>query len=275
VISIAGCLIAGCAGSTVGSGAVGDAHRAMRFVAGGTFLMGEAQIAEPMHTVTLSPFYMDTAPVTQKEYLALMNVNPSHFAGDPGLPVETETWFDAVLFCNARSRTEGLDTVYSFTAVAGMPGNDCDSLEDLSISYDKNGFRLPTEAEYEYAYRAGTTTDYYWGDTVDGRYCWYYANSDSTTHPVCRKRPNAFGLYDMAGNLWEWCNDWWAGYGAGAQTDPTGPTAGVYRVVRGGCWYIYYLPVLSAGFRSYAFPSPGTFQPPHDFYGFRCVLKKT
>jgi formylglycine-generating enzyme required for sulfatase activity len=243
----------------------------MHFIPGGTFLMGEAVIAEPVHQVTVSPFCVDTALVTQKEYRALMGVNPSYFTGNPDLPVETVTWFDAVLYCNARSRAGGLDTVYSFTSISGAAGNGCDSLGDLETHFDRKGYRLPTEAEYEYAYRAGSTADYYWGDTVDGSYCWYYANSQGTMHPVAQKLPNAFGLYDMAGELWEWCNDWYAVYQPGSETDPVGPASGMYRVARGGCWYIYYLPILSAAFRYYFAPAPDRIQPPHDLYGFRCV----
>lgn len=76
----------------------------------------------------------------------------------------------------------------------------------------------------------------------------------------------------MAGSLWEWCNDWYGAYGKKNQTDPAGPKTGTFRVARGGCWYIYYLPIMSSGFRSYSFPAPARFKPPHDYYGFRCVL---
>lgn len=234
--------------------------------------MGDSILANPVHRVSVSSFYMDTTLVTQKEYNALMIVNPSHFTGNPNLPVDLETWFDAVLFCNARSRAGGLDTVYSFSSIYRTPGNGCDSLENISTHFDKKGYRLPTEAEYEYAYRAGLTAEYYWGDTVDGDYCWYYANSDFTMHPVAQKLPNAFGLYDMAGSLWEWCNDWYGPYGSDPQTDPTGPSTGIFRVARGGCWYIYYLPILSAGFRYYFFPDPPKVNPPQNYCGFRCVL---
>ena len=123
---------------------------------------------------------------------------------------------------------------------------------------------LPTEAEYEYANRAGTTTDYYWGrnypptttaDTlaIDSNAVWYY-NSPNSTQPVASKKPNAWGLYDMSGNLWEWCNDWYGSYSATSQTNPTGATSGSYRVLRGGSWgndYAYGFAVfLCAAFRS-------------------------
>jgi formylglycine-generating enzyme required for sulfatase activity len=245
----------------------------MHLIPGGTFLMGEAGIAEPIHQVTVSPFYMDTTPVTQQQYRAIMTVNPSHFTGNPDLPVETVTWFDAAIFCNARSKADSLDTAYSFSSQSGVAGDGCDSLADLQIHMDRSGYRLPTEAEYEYAYRAGSKSEYYWGDTVDGDYCWYFANSRGTMQPVAGKLPNSSGLYDMAGELWEWCNDWYGEYQPGDQFDPAGPASGTYRVARGGCWYIYYLPILSAGFRYYFAPAPIRFQPPHDYYGFRCVRR--
>jgi formylglycine-generating enzyme required for sulfatase activity len=117
------------------------------------------------------------------------------------------------------------------------------------IDYTKNGYRLPTEAEYEYAYRAGTTTDYYWGrnyppttsaDTlaIDSNAVWYY-NSPTGTQQVAMKKPNALELYDMSGNVWEWCNDWLGNYSDSSQTNPTGAMNSGYRVVRGGSWSYY------------------------------------
>jgi formylglycine-generating enzyme len=215
-------------------------RKGMRFIPGGTFQMGQAGIAEPVHDVTLTRnFYMDTTEVTQGNFLALMGVNPSGFTGDANRPVEQVTWFDAVLYCNARGKHIGLDTVYSYTSLTGTPGNGCTGLGGLSIDMTRNGYRLPTEAEWEYSCRAGTTTAYYWADDTIGinNNGWSNYNSGNATHTVATKLPNAWGLYDMAGNVWEWCNDWYEGYSSDAQTDPTGAASGIYRVLRGGSCY--------------------------------------
>jgi sulfatase modifying factor 1 len=209
----------------------------MRLIEGGTFQMGQSGISEPVHSVTLSAFYIDTTEVTQADYLSLMGVNPSWGTGDLKKPVESLTWFDAVLYCNARSKLEGKDTVYTYTGVSGTPGAGCSGLTALAIDLSKNGCRLPTEAEWEYACRGGTTTTYWWGaDTIGmGDRAWTPNNGGSGTHTVATKLANVYGLYDMTGNVWEYCNDWYTGYTAGAVTDPAGPvTTGATRVLRGG-----------------------------------------
>jgi formylglycine-generating enzyme required for sulfatase activity len=153
----------------------------------------------------------------------------------------------------------GKDTVYRYTGTISS---------SVEIDYTKNGYRMPTEAEWEYACRAGTTTDYYWGkscpitthaDTVaaDSNAVWsnnsYALGSSSPdygTHKVGSKKPNAWGMYDMSGNVWEWVNDWYGSYTAGSQTDPTGPTsAGTHRVLRGGGWNYYYDYYLRSAYR--------------------------
>jgi formylglycine-generating enzyme required for sulfatase activity len=224
-------------------------------VPAGTFQMGSTNGYSnelPVHSVTVSAFYIDTTEVTQADYLALMGLNPATYTGDMRRPVESNTWFDAVLYCNARSKRDNLDTVYSYTSVAGTPGDGCTDLGTLAIDLAKNGYRLPTEAEWEYACRAGSTTDYYWGknsplttaaDTaaIDSNAVWYNNSMDSTVFlrkpaRVATKLPNAWGLYDMSGNVWEWCNDWLGSYSAGNQTDPTGAATGSDRICRGGQW---------------------------------------
>jgi formylglycine-generating enzyme required for sulfatase activity len=215
-------------------------------ITGGTFQMGKLYLADPVHSVTLTTFKIGNTFVTQREYTRVMGINPSHFIGDSALPVENVTWFDAALYCNRRSVMEDKDTVYAFSAIAGTPGNGTTALSDLRIDHSKNGYRLPTEAEFEYACRAGTNTDYYWGgsyppvlyeDTlaVDCNAVWFH-NSGGRTQPVGKKQPNPWGLYDIVGQLWQWHDDWEGGYTSGPQTDPTGPDTGFSRNVRGGSW---------------------------------------
>ena len=261
-------------------------------ISSGTFQMGDTNTffpdsEQPIHSVTVSAFYMDLTDVTQADYQALMLVNPSYFyfTGDSLRPVETVTWFDAVLYCNARSKRDLRDTVYTFTSITGAPGEGCSGLVGLAIDFTKNGYRLPTEAEWEYACRAGSTTDFYWGksyppttsaDTlaIDSNAVWYH-NSPNRTQPVATKKPNAWGLYDMSGNVMEWCNDWYGygSYGSGSQTDPTGPSTGSYRVLRGGSWLSgcgsgYGAGDLRSAYRYFYYPDFGCY-----YYGFRCVRR--
>jgi len=242
-----------------------------------------ALYATPVHRVTVSSFYMDTTDVTQASYQALMGVNPSYFdtgAMAPRKPVESMTWFDAVLYCNARSKHDGTDTVYSYTSVTGTPGNGCSGLGSLTISMSKSGYRLPTEAEWEYACRAGSTTDYYWGqsyppqtaaDTAQiSAHAWWYNNTPYGTKPVATKPANAFGLYDMSGNVWQWCNDWYGSYSSGSQTDPMGAASGSYRVLRGGSWDCNYdLVILRSAYRGVNVPVNRE----NGGSGFRCVRR--
>ena len=209
----------------------------------GTFQMGNTGIygfsaEEPVHSVTISrDFLMSTYEITQKQYEEVMGTNPSNFKGE-NLPVELVNWYDAVEYCNKLSEMEGLDKCYSGSG------------DTIVCDWDANGYRLPTEAEWEYAAKAGTTTDFYSGDlTVRGDGCppidanldkigWYCGNA-SKTQEVGQKAPNDFGLYDMSGNVWEWCWDLDAGYTNTPETDPRGPVSGSYRVYRGGSWNIY------------------------------------
>jgi formylglycine-generating enzyme required for sulfatase activity len=221
-------------------------------VPAGAFLMGSIKGSDeqPLRSVTLSAFKMATTDVTQEMYQAVMGVNPSYFSGDTSRlrPVEYVTWYDAVLFCNALSRAAGRDSVYAYTAVTGTPGDGCSDLAGIGCDASRNGFRLPTEAEWEYACRAGSTADYYWGgsyplaapaDTadMDSNAVWSH-NSPNMTLPVGSARPNAWGLYDMSGNVLQWCNDWYGPYPGAAQTDPAGPAGGSLRVLRGGSYYL-------------------------------------
>jgi len=174
----------------------------------------------PAHEVTLTtPFYMAKYEVTQEQYAQVMGTNPSHFRG-ASLPVETVSWEDATEFCKNVAQASSLPQ----------------TLQARCLRY---AVRLPTEAEWEFACRAGTTTTYHSGDTgADlGRAAWHCANSGDKTHPVGQKEPNAWDVYDMHGNIWEWCLDYWQDqYKPDAAVDPQGPSEGDYRVLRGGCW---------------------------------------
>jgi formylglycine-generating enzyme required for sulfatase activity len=173
----------------------------------------------PQHEVTISkPFYMGVYTVTQEQYEQVMGKNPSSFKG-PQNPVETVSWDDAVEFCKKLSQKRG------------------------------RAVSLPTEAQWEYACRAGSKSRFSFGDDDDklGDYAWYWKNSDSKTHPVGQKKPNDFGLYDMHGNVWQWCSDWYTeSYANAGKTDPTGPASGSIRVLRGGSWCHYPLICRSA-----------------------------
>jgi formylglycine-generating enzyme required for sulfatase activity len=234
---------------------------------GGEFQMGSDDPDEPdqpLHKVRLSPFRIDKCPITQEQYERLMGKNPSHWKG-PTNPVDQIRWRDAAAFCNARSRTEGLQAAYDPKTWA------CDFAAD--------GYRLPTEAEYEYALRAGTTTPYYFGNAPGelARYAWFKENSPRGTHPVGGLPPNAWGLCDMIGNVWEWCNDFYGEdyYREGPEQDPRGPAGGENRVVRGGCWNSKPEHCRSA-YRYYEMPAYTDIcfaKDIHGQIGFRCVRR--
>jgi formylglycine-generating enzyme required for sulfatase activity len=209
---------------------------------GGTFTMGspvDENKYDTQHTVTVKSFYIGRTEVTQKDYKDVMGTNPSLFEGD-NLPVEMVSWYDAIEYCNKRSQKEGLTPAYIINKNQTDPNNkNEDDTVKWTVTWNRNasGYRLPTEAEWEYACRAGTTTTYNTGSEVTNNIGWYRANSDVKTHPVGQKTANAWGLYDMHGNVWEWCWDWHGNYSGGPQTDPTGAVSGYSRVDRGGSWF--------------------------------------
>ena len=173
------------------------------------------------------PFFLGIHEVTQGQYQAVMGNNPSQFKGSDDLPVENVSWLDAVNFCNKLSEREKLTPFYRIdgTEVTVVGGN---------------GYRLPTEAEWEYACRAKSATLYPFGDDASklDEYAWSEHNSESKTHPVGQKLPNAWGLYDMLGNVWEWCADGYLEkyYASSPPADPPGAVRASHRVIRGGCW---------------------------------------
>ena len=258
---------------------------------GQTFLMGSsgtyAQPEEkPMHSVRFTyTFFMDNCAMTQKQFMQVMGLssgsNPAlrnaYGIGD-SFPVYNVTWYEAALFCNARSRAQGYDTVYSYTAVCQANQTCPYVLENLAIHYDRFGFRLPTEAEWEFACRAGTTTDYFWGSDTSGvaYYAWYSGNA-AGSNPVGQKKPNGFGLFDMAGNVSEWVNDQFGQYPSQACVDPIGPTSlseeqfvstGM-RPVRGGSWKTG-TSFLRSSSRKYEYDTPAKVYA--EYIGFRTVL---
>lgn len=216
----------------------------MMLVEGGTFAMGatsEQIVIDtpedefPVHNVTLSNYYIGETEVTQELWNTVMGENPSNFKGDLQCPVEMVSWDDCQTFIAKLNELTG------------------------------KAFRLPTEAQWEYAARGGKQTKKYLfsgGDDLDA-VAWHYYNASETTHPVKTKRPNELHLYDMSGNVWEWCADWYGSYSADGQTNPTGPAKGAKRVVRGGAWSYMsnYAPVA---YRNYCEP---------DFSWYACGLR--
>jgi len=193
--------------------------------------VGHQTDESPQTLVTLSHgYWMAKFLVTQQEYLAVTGSNPSGFPGDLSRPVESVSWFAASNYCAQL-------TLQELTAGRIAPGSR---------------YRLPTEAEWECAARAGTSTRFYYGDdpnvTSLTNYAWFGAIGGVTTHPVGLKQPNAWGLYDMAGNVWEWCQDWYGPYPGGSVSDPQGPDSnpiGV-KVIRGGAWEAFELDCRTA-----------------------------
>ncbi len=219
----------------------------MRLMPEGNFVMGSSGMEAdrqndegPQHQVTITKsFYLGIYEVTQMQWEAVMGTRPSCFGYVAMNPVESISWDDCQKFI-AKLNTLGIGT-----------------------------FRLPTEAEWEYACKAGSTTRFPWGDDPEytklGEYAWYDANSAQKLHPVGQKKPNAWGLYDMHGNVWEWCSDWYGSYSDMNQTDPTGAVTGSNRVKRGGSWR-NFPKYCRAADRDYGTPADA-----YDSLGFRLV----
>jgi formylglycine-generating enzyme required for sulfatase activity len=254
-----------------------------------TFKMGSDQVngAKSVHTVRFTyDFWMDTTEVTQKQYDLVMKAayanyetgewNQLHGKGD-NYPAHSRTWYDAALYCNALSKIDKLDNVFQYDSVFGTPGNGS-VLFNVNVHMDKTGYRMPTEAEWEYACRAGTTTEYYWGSADAKDYACFSASANSnslSSCPVAQKRPNKFGLYDMSGNLKEWCIDWYGGeYPDSSAVNPVILTVLInvagdpHRILRGGSFSDETEKIRSAS-RSYTLPSHFD-----QYIGFRTVRRK-
>ncbi len=279
--------------------AFAENRTALVFVEGGTFSMGseDRDDGQPVHTVKVSSFYMGKYEVTNQEVVdvftrgiesgalfvdsttvknnygnkqELLDLDDDEcqivysrggLAVQPGKennPVIEISWYGAVVFCNLLSEIRGYDPAYD--------------LSDWSCDFTVNGYRLPTEAEWEYAAKGGNNHDSYTysGSNTAGNVGWYEDNSGWETHPVGGKIPNSLGLYDMSGNVWEWCFDWYDYYSTTSLVDPEGPDSGSYRgsfrVLRGGSWNIYSF-YLRCAIRGWNDPTVT-----YDNYGFRVVV---
>jgi len=243
----------------------------MVYLPGGEFMMGTSQgnaDEAPVHKVKLGAFMMDKYPVTHEMFTKVQLPNPSHWQDQPRKPVEQVRWRDAKQYCNERSMLEGLKPCYNEKTMEW----ECD--------FSASGYRLPTEAEWEYACRAGTDGLYDFGSPDKLRqYAWFADNSDGKTHPVGQKKPNNWGLYDMYGNVSEWCEDVYSPtyYQQSLMVDPHGPPSpgkDVLRVMRGGSWK-----ASAATCRATARQGQRTGDTDAcfhtDFCGFRCVRRVT
>ncbi len=238
--------------TAVPSGGWTDEHKTtklvLRLIEPGTYQMCGS------YEVTLTkPYYMGVFEVTQKQYELVTGSNPSYVSGYT-LPV---AW---VSYTMIRGYSSGAQWPRSSVV-------DASSFLGKLRARTGIAFDLPTEAQWEYACRAGTETKYYWGDSMDGAYCWHAGNSSSQAHPVGTKTPNAWGLYDMSGNVWEWCLDWYGSLSSGV-TDPVGSSSGSLRVLRGGSWGSYAF-ICTSSDRNHNYPSYETSY--YNHYGFRLV----
>ncbi len=260
----------------------------------GTFTMGSPDTEpgrlpeESEHQVTLTkPFYIQTTEVTQGQWQEVIGNNPAFYNRGENYPIESVNWFEAAYFANSLSQSEGRSKCYVLTDCTNTPGNDMECT-GVSIKANCTGYRLPTEAEWEFSARAGTNTAYAKPCNFDenvteiglgfnsnlasmGWYAWNNTNGGyiSGTKPVTQKQPNSWGLYDMHGNVHEWCQDWRGDYPTGSVTDPMGPLVGDFRLFRGGNWSLEARSARSAGLRYNNKPGSIFLD-----LGFRLVLSK-
>ncbi|HOZ01418.1 MAG TPA: SUMF1/EgtB/PvdO family nonheme iron enzyme [Candidatus Syntrophosphaera sp.] len=236
---------------------IGSTPGQMIYVPDGTFQMGDTRgegysFELPVHSVTLSPFYIGKYEVTQAEYSQYMQPSSSwtsNFGLGDNYPAYYVSWYAILKYCNLRSMAEGLTPVYMIGGSTNpadwgaVPTSNNAAWNAAICNWSANGYRLPTEAEWEYAARGGTNTpDYLYAGSDDiNAVAWYSDNSGSTTHTVGTKVSNGIGTFDMTGNMAEWCWDWFSSsyYSSSTASNPTGPASGTNRLLRGGDWLAF------------------------------------
>ena len=244
-------------------------------IPGNTFRMGSTRetgllIEMPAHQVTLNDFLLGRYEVTQGQYFEITGLRPSSCKTNPesrtiegwkSLPVEMVNWYETLIFCNKLSVRDKLQPVYRINGSTNpddwgnIPVREADIQWAVEWIDGANGYRLPTEAEWEYAARGGPNSNgyRYAGNNNAEQVAWYYDNSDTMSHEIGKKDPNELDLYDMSGNVMEWCWDWQGAYTAGAQENPRGPSSSLYKIIRGGSWS-YAINYCAVAYRHLNYP---------------------
>ena len=234
----------------------------MIFVEGGTFNMGcnnQERNERPVHQVSIKDFYISNHLVSQQEYMSLMNNNPSYFE-DNNNPVESISWYNAIEYCNRKSVLDNLTPCYTLNGVDDVSRWDTklEKWDNIFCNISVNGYRLPTEEEWEYAARGGkklSANNYLYSGSNDiNSVAFYYVNSNDSTHNIMQLQPNELGIYDMSGNVSEWCWDWFYKYTEPNQINPTRKLTNFFRIIRGGGWNDIAFS-CRVSFRNYAAPN--------------------